>query len=92
MGKQCKIADFNTYREIPDDTGFKHREVDLAEGDLEVDSIRCSNRSIRSIRSIRIASIGFDRSIDARARRAKKKQQTLRRRRAIDADGGRARA
>jgi len=58
MGKQCKIADFNTYREIPD-TGFKHPEVD---------SIRCSNRSIRSIRSIRIGSLGFDRSIDARAR------------------------
>jgi hypothetical protein len=69
MGKQCKIADFNTHREIPD-TGFKHPEVD----DLEVDSIRCSNRSIRSIRSIRIASIGFDRSIDARARRTKKKR------------------
>ena len=68
MGKQCKIADFNTHREIPD-TGFKHPEVDL-----EVDSIRCSNRSIRSIRSIRIASIGFDRSIDARARRTKKKR------------------
>ena len=68
MGKQCKIADFNTHREIPD-TGFKHPEVDL-----EVDSIRCSNRSIRSIRSIRIASIGFDRSIDARTRRTKKKR------------------
>jgi hypothetical protein len=68
MGKQCKIADFNTYREIPD-TGFKHPEVDL-----EVVSIRCSNRSIRSIRSIRIASIGFDRSIDARTRRTKKKR------------------
>ena len=61
MGKQCKIADFKTHREIPN-TGFKHPEVDL-----EVDSIR-------SIRSIRIASIGFDRSIDARARRAKKKR------------------
>ena len=73
MGKQCKIADFNTHREFPD-TGFKHPEVEVAEGDLAVDSIRCSNRSIRSIRSIRIASIGFDRSIDARARRTKKKR------------------
>ena len=93
MGKQCKIADFNTYREIPN-TGFKHPEVDLAEGDLEVDSIRCSNRSIRSIRSIRIASIGFDRSIDSRTRRTKKKRHRGDDARSIAAtrDGGRARA